>query len=257
MFVLNTAHKEIFEAQIKHVLYNMWLHEFGEITSVSDMASIDNRRSRFGLRGNRYLNAIAQLYGYKSYSSLLSSANPNSTSSMWISNHDIFKPEDDELYSNVYKAIVSRSTCSLVDGSEYVAKSFVRVAKTLKLMNLDNCLNEFPDFDGKYYAKMIDWLTDGGLKSYRKDYVDPVFNEEGYPVNEKTLYFTLMEEGVDGDRNVLVDISPTFSIAEQADMFFKDEFALYCKYLIHVESRYADVNVVDRVSFYSGTIWKC
>jgi len=203
-----------------------------------------------GIRGNRYLNFIAQLYGYNSYSELITKSNQNSTSSMWLTEHDIFQQDDNSLYEKVRQAVVKRANLVLKNHDILLAKSFVRALKRLPMLNKDTLPDVFWD---KPFSAAIHSLSQPlsniyGISILRKDDVDPEYDDwDGHSGIDGTPYYSLLGhfEFISGsyDNN----ISPYFCLEDDAEDFFIEYGRLYCEYLIHVAAREVD-NSLSKIS---------
>lgn len=252
MFVLKPSNKDLFESQTKHILQNLWLSEFDYITKVPENATIETRRHRFGLRGNRYLNVIAEIYGYDSYSSMLALSNEDSNSSPWIGDHDELNLPAEEMYAKVIGALGYRHKSTLKGGEHLLAVSFVTAIKDLPTSSINDAT---PELIGFPYLQLVDYYTDGGVSFMPQELVNPEFDDDGEVVPNDEIMHTLEENTVIGDRDVRESISPYFSSLEQAEEFFKGEFSLYSKYIINVDARYADSYFTNKVSDFASTLW--
>lgn len=242
MFVLNPSHRSFFEFQLKHVLYNLWLNEFDCATQASSEDRIQTRRSLMGITGNRYINFIAHLYGYNSYSDLITSSNLNSTSSMWIAEHDIFQQDDNSLYEEARQAVVKRANLVLKNHDILLAKSFVLAVKRLPMLNKETLPDVFWD---KPFSAAIHSLSQPlsdihGFSISRKDDVDPEYDWDGHACIDGTPYYSLIERFVFRGRDEYGNISPYFYLEDDAEDFFIEYGKWYCEYLINVDAREVD-----------------
>ncbi|MCY9861561.1 hypothetical protein OTK49_03390 [Vibrio coralliirubri] len=248
MFVLHPANKELFEAQIKQIVNAMWVNEFSEISNAPDGTDSNTRRNRFGLRGNRYLNVIADLYGYESYSKLISMANPTSSESPWVNDHAAFSNEDGLLHSKVLQAASLRCSSSLVGCQRFLADSFVGIASQLYGSKSPMELPQPDELSGYPFIQLMNSLPDVHILRERKDEVFPEFLNEDEIKEDSTPYYSLY------DSNDNVAISPCFNSLDEMSSFFKDHLPLYSKFTIDV-SPSVDEKVFKKVGDLSGFIW--
>lgn len=87
MFVLHPSHKSIFTSQLKNLLHPIWCQNISTTLGLENL-SHQAKEKVLGLKGNRYLNFISSLYGYKSFSELTSLSNAKSSCSPWLCDHD-------------------------------------------------------------------------------------------------------------------------------------------------------------------------
>lgn len=239
MFVLNPDHRSFFQFQLKHVLYNLWLNEFDCEIQVSSIDRIKARGSRMGIRGNRYNN----------YSELIIKSNKNSTSSMWLTEHDVFQQDDRLIYEKVRQAVVTRANLSLKDHDVLLAKSFVRALKRLPMLDKETLPDVFWD---KPFSAAIHSLSQPlsnvyGIFTSRKDDVDPEYDWDGHVCVDDSSYYSLLGNFEFIRGNYDDNISPYFCLEDDAEDFFIEYGRLYCEYLIHVEAREVD-NSLSKIS---------
>ncbi|CAH7394653.1 hypothetical protein VCHA53O466_50073 [Vibrio chagasii] len=262
MFVLNPSNKTSFEFQWKQVFYNIWLTHFDQQTSVSSNATIESRRHRFGLRGNRYANLIAEMYGYSSWSELVISQNITSNSSANIHEHPFFHENSDELHHRVLSALSGRHQCALKDSTTILADTFIDSINTIKsLPESKSVYSEYP------VTSMMDQLMrricDSGLSlgfpvgvvAEDKDRIAPAFDEYGEIIYDESPYYSLIEDGVEVDCEVPITVSPCFSNLDDAEEFFIKKAPLYCQYLTNLDARLIDRTAL-KVSNISGFIYQ-
>lgn len=203
---------------------------------------------RYSLRGNRYLNVIASLYGYEPYSELISMANPTSKESLWVNEYQVFQDEDDSLHERVLRAASLRCSSSFVGCQKVLADSFVEVAHQLRSSKspaANSCLGAISEYP---FLQLINSLPDVFILSERKDDVYPAFLSDDEVEEDATPFYSLQ------DRNDNVAISPCFDSLGDMDAFFRQHLPLYAKYTIDITSS-VDGKVFEKVGNLSGYIW--